>query len=287
MTMMKLIVSFAFPVLQAIGGCQSPQNPPSETALVVSQSIDNQEGKTIFERFQPPSGYIRQEVSTNSFANYLRNLPLKPVNAQVHLYNGSLKARQSVHAAVVDMDTGDRDLQQCADAVMRLRAEHLFAQKKYDQIHFNLTNGFNMDYTKWRQGHRVRVDGNKTTWYATSSPSTSYESFRKYLDFVFMYAGTLSLSKELQPKQIGNLAIGDIFIQGGSPGHAVIVVDVAVNSEMGSKLFLLAQSYMPAQEIHVLKNPNDKDLSPWYSTDFGEKLVTPEWTFERSMLCSF
>ncbi len=176
--MMKLIVSFAFPVLQAIGGCQSPQNPPSETALVVSQSIDNQEGKTIFERFQPPSGYIRQEVSTNSFANYLRNLPLKPVNAQVHLYNGSLKARQSVHAAVVDMDTGDRDLQQCADAVMRLRAEHLFAQKKYDQIHFNLTNGFNMDYTKWRQGHRVRVDGNKTTWYATSSPSTSYESFR-------------------------------------------------------------------------------------------------------------
>lgn len=287
MTMMKLIVSFAFPVLQAIVGCQSPQNPPSETALVVSQSIDNQEGKTIFERFQPPLGYIRQEVSTNSFANYLRNLPLKPVNAQVHLYNGSVKARQSVHAAVVDMDTGDRDLQQCADAVMRLRAEHLFAQKQNDQIHFNLTNGFKMDYTKWRQGYRVKVDGNKATWYATSSPSTSYVSFRKYLDFVFMYAGTLSLSKELRPKQIDNLAIGDVFIQGGSPGHAVIVVDVAVNSEMGSKLFLLAQSYMPAQEIHVLKNPNDLGLSPWFSSDFGEELVTPDWTFERSMLCSF
>ena len=52
---------------------------------------------------------------------------------------------------------------------------------------------------------------------------------------------------------IENIEIGDVFIQGGFPGHAIIVVDLAEN-EVGEKCFLVAQSYMPAQEIHVLKN---------------------------------
>ena len=38
---------------------------------------------------------------------------------------------------------------------------------------------------------------------------------------------------------------------------------------------------MPAQDFHVLKNPSDKGLSPWYPADFGEELKTPEWTFAR------
>jgi hypothetical protein len=285
--MIKPIFCFAIPFLQAICGCQSNQGKPELAAVAVSRQIENTDGATLALRFVPPAGFVRLSPPDNSFGQYLQNLPLKPADFPVHLYNGQLKVRQSVHAAVVDIDTGDRDLQQCADAVMRLRAEHLFAQKKYDQIHFNLTNGFKMDYAKWRQGYRVRVDGNKTEWYATDSPSISYDSFRKYLDFVFMYAGTLSLSKELKSKAVKDLAIGDVFIQGGSPGHAVIVVDIAVNGSTGEKVFLLAQSYMPAQEIHVLVNPMMAGLSPWYNADFGEELVTPEWTFRREMLKSF
>jgi len=287
MSMTKPIFAFAIPFLQAIIGCEPPQAQTDKAVFTTPQLVENEAGKTISLRFQPPAGFVRQELPTKSFAYYLRNLPLKPANSQVHLYNGQLKPRQSAHAAVVDMDTGDRDLQQCADAVMRLRAEYFFAQKKYDKIHFNLTNGFKMEYAKWRQGYRVRVDGNKTEWYATNSPSISYESFRQYLDFVFMYAGTLSLSKEMKPKAIKDLAIGDVFIQGGSPGHAVIVVDVAVKEGTGEKLFLLAQSYMPAQEIHVLVNPGEASLSPWYSTEFGEELKTPEWAFKREGLKSF
>ena len=68
--------------------------------------------------------------------------------------------------------------------------------------------------------------------------------------------------------------------------RAVIVVDVAVNSE-GKKVFLLAQSYMPAQDIHVLKNPTDLTLSPWYSTDFEDILATPEWNFKEKELNKF
>ena len=77
-----------------------------------------------------------------------------------------------------------------------------------------------------------------------------------------------------------------MFIQGGSPGHAVIVVDLAVNAKIGEKIFMLAQSYMPAQEIQVLRNPSSSNNSPWYEIN-GSTLETPEWDFEFSNLKSF
>lgn len=241
-------------------------------------------GDSISTRFQPPDGYERTPAEPGTFAFYLRNLPLKPVGSPVHLFDGRKKSRQDVHAAVIDMDTGDRDLQQCADAIMRLRAEFLFGEKRYSDIRFNFTNGFPAEYAKWREGQRITVNGNRCAWRNTGRPSTSYEDFRKYLVQVFTYAGTLSLSKELSSKSIEKLEIGDVFIQGGSPGHAVIVVDVAQHKNTGEKVFQLAQSYMPAQEIHVLKNPKDPALSPWYRLDFGETLETPEWRFSKADL---
>ena len=107
------------------------------------------------------------------------------------------------------------------------------------------------------------------------------------MDNIFMFAGTASLSKELHSKNVEDLAAGDVFIQGGFPGHAVIVMDVAV-SDKGSKVFLLAQSYMPAQDIHILKNDNNFGISPWYDLDEIEgSLKTPEWTFSSSDLKSW
>jgi hypothetical protein len=64
----------------------------------------------------------------------------------------------------------------------------------------------------------------------------------------------------------------------------VLVADMAENAATGEKHFLLVQSYMPAQEMHVLKNPKSEDGSPWYKTDFGDQLVTPEWLFPRTAL---
>ena len=242
------------------------------------------EGPTIATRFSLPAGFERVPVAANSFAAYLQSLPLRPEGTPVLLFDGSEKWRQDVHAAVVDLDVGKRDLQQCADAVMRLRAEHLFAQKNYADLQFHFTNGFLADYATWRKGHRIKVSGNSVSWRASTEESTSYESFRRYLDLVFAYAGTLSLSKEMRSIDLSELQIGDVFIQGGSPGHAVIVVDLAVQPASGKKVFLLAQSYMPAQDIHVLRNPAG---GLWYPLDFGEKLVTPEWTFSAGDLKRF
>ncbi|MFK7935572.1 MAG: DUF4846 domain-containing protein [Saprospiraceae bacterium] len=274
--------------------CQMPseQSPRSETntkelTQEVNSPAQRQLGKTIAERFLPPSGYERKTFPDDSFATYLRQLPLQPAGHLVHYFNGETKPNYDVYAAVVDLPIGKRDLHQCADAVMRLRAEYLWKNKRYDDIHFNFTNGMQVDYSEWRKGKRMRIDGNKTYWVNSRQPSDTYTSFWKYLELIFAYAGTASLAKEMQSVALDKLQIGDVFIQGGFPGHAVIVLDVIEHISTGKRLFMLGQSYMPAQEIQVLQNPMNASLSPWYELNSNQEIQTPEWTFYRSDLKRF
>ena len=281
---MKKILVLILILFSATGCSQSQQNNTSTTK---PKSLINPSGTTIATRIQLPKGYKRQKHNKNSFAYYLSHLELKPHGSKVKYYNGSKKEVEGVYMAVVDMDIGKRDLQQCADAIMRLRAEYLFKTGQQNKIHFNFTNGFRVDYNKWKQGYRIAVKGHKTYWVKTASPSNSYNSFRKYLNIIFAYAGSLSLSKELVSVPLKNIKIGDIFIHGGTPGHAVIVVDTAVDSN-NNKIFLLAQSYMPAQEIQILINPNNNKLNPWYSVKEIENILfTPEYTFDKTELKRF
>jgi hypothetical protein len=269
---------------------QSFVTPPfgSNSANITPTKVNliNEEGKVISERIVVPIGFERVQAEEGSFGDYLRHLPLKPHGSPVLYFNGDHKPAE-VHIAVLDIDVGDRDLQQCADAAMRLRAEYLYSKGEFEKIHFNFTNGFKIEYSKWMQGYRVAVNGNKTSWVKKAGQASDYQSFRKYLDIVFAYAGTASLVKELKTASIADMQIGDVFIKGGSPGHCVIIVDMAKNKETGEKLFLLAQSYMPAQEIHILKNPNNDEYNPWYSIKAGEALDTPEWNFSSEQLMKF
>lgn len=234
-----------------------------------------------------PEGYTRIAVTEGSYAAYLRNLPLKQDNT-VYLFNGRKKVNQAAQFAVLKMDVGDKDLQQCADAAMRLYAEHLYAQKQFDKIRFNLTNGFNCSYTKYAAGYRLAVNGHKTSWVLQSAPDTSYAVFRKYMNLVFNYAGTRSLHAQMKTITIKHLQTGDVFIQTGDPyGHAVTVMDMAVNKTTQDTVFMLSQSYMPAQDIHVLLNPTAAGKTPWFSTSFKDKLYTPEWTFTAKDLKRF
>ena len=239
-------------------------------------------GMTVEARFAPPAGFAREPAAADSFAAFLRRLPLKAHGESVRLYDGRIKAAAGVYAAVVDLPIGRRDLHQCADAVMRLRAEFLFAQRRFDEIRFRFANGFSAEYSRWRRGGRIAVSGRSARWTAGGEPGDGRRSFWRYLETVFAYAGTASLARELAPASAGVPDPGDIFIQPGHPGHAVIVVDAAVDRASGRRVFLLAQSYMPAQEIQILENPSDPRLSPWYPAAFGDVLVTPEWTFRAA-----
>lgn len=114
----------------------------------------------------------------------------------------------------------------------------------------------------------------------------SYKNFRTYLDTVFTYAGSYSPSRELQPVQrIDDIRIGDVFIQGGFPGHAILVVDLATSDSQTA--IMLAQSYMPAQDIHILLNLAYSWKQPWYIVGATDKLYTPEWIFEWTDLKRF
>lgn len=246
------------------------------------------EADSIANRIAVPAGYERVALAPGSFGDWLRHLPLKAAGAAVHLYDGRLKPNQAAHCAVIDLDVGRRDLQQCADAVIRLRAEYLFSQGRAGEVVFRLTNGEPCPFARWAGGERPRIVNNRIRWERDAGVNRSHPSLRRYLDFVFAYAGTLSLERELAPGDFRQgPAPGDVFILGGRPGHAVLVVDAAVPRSGGPALFLLAQSYMPAQEMHVLVNPTDPGLSPWYRATPGARLETPEWVFEPGQLKRF
>jgi hypothetical protein len=255
----------------------SSKDAPQDASQDVEQ--ENAEGNTVETRFTPPSGFTRKNYTAGTFGNYLQQLPLKPAGTLTKQFNGETKPNK-VAAAVIDISVGNSDLQQCADAIMRLRAEWLFSEKRFDDIAFNLTNGFNMKYSEWKKGKRLNAACNG--WNNGGTASESHDDFMNYMKKIFTYAGTLSLSKELQTKNIANLEAGDVFIKGGSPGHAVVVVDVAEGRE--GKVFLLAQSYMPAQDIEILKNLNNAGMSPWFKASEMGILDTPEYDFDWSQL---
>jgi len=251
---------------------------PKDTSQYVSNSIAG--------RISPPENYERIPFDTSSFAHYLRSLKLKPTGSSVQYYNGAIKSNNNVYTGVINLDIGEKDLHQCADAVMRLRAEYFWNVKEYDRIHFNFTNGHKVEYREWMQGKRMEVKGNKTKWVQETNPSNSYDDFWNYLELIFMYAGTASLEKEMQSIDISEVQVGDVLIQGGFPGHAVIIVDEAIHTHTGEKVFLLAQSYMPAQELQILVNREQQNLTPWYSLKKGT-INTPEWSFTSSDLKRF
>lgn len=235
-----------------------------------------------------PECFERTVIEEQSFASYLRQLPLKPEGTKVKYYNGNDKPNQNAHYRIIDLDIGTKNLQQCADAVIRLRAEYIFSIGDFESIHFNFTSGDTAKYTDWMRGYRPQVKENHVFWIKNARAGQTYANFQQYLNSVFMYSGSYSLKKELSPViDLKAIEIGNVFIQGGFPGHAIIVMDMLISIEDDKIAILLAQSYMPAQDIHILVNENDPDLSPWYIVGQNEKLYTPEWIFEWSDLYKF
>jgi len=233
-----------------------------------------------------PAGYHRAVVTPGSFGAWLRKVQLKPDHT-VYLYNGVKKRNQEAQFAVLDISVGNKDLQQCADAVIRMYAEYLYASGQTGKIAFHATDGTLMDYNSWMRGYRYPVKNGRLHKQLAGTPCQGPACFQQYLQTVFSYAGTLSLSKELKPvEERTGILPGDVFIRGGSPGHAVLVMDMAVNTT-GQKAFLLAQSYMPAQDIHILRNFSGMS-NPWYVVAQQDKLLpTPEWIFKWDELMRF
>jgi hypothetical protein len=243
--------------------------------------------ETAADRFPAPDGFTRVEPAPGSFGDWLRGLPLAPAGTPVRLHDGRVKADPSGAAAVIDIDTGARDLQQCADAIIRLRAEYLFGRGTLDALAFDFTNGDRYRFRDYADGVLPAVAGSRVGWRQGPPQGTSHGSLRRWLDIVFAYAGTVSLAREMTPvERLSDAAIGDALILPGSPGHAVLILDVAVEPATGRKAVLLAQGYMPAQSLHILANAADPALSPWFLLA-DDRLAAPPWLFPADSLRRF
>jgi len=236
----------------------------------------------------PPESFHWQEEAKDSFGEFLQNILVENDEFQILDFHGIPIANQGNHVAVLKYDVGTKDLQQCADAVIRMRAEYLYAQKRFDEIAFHFTSGDLFSWNDYKRGIRAIVGKSKVTFSKLAGYDDSYPNFRRYLDALYMYAGTISLYNETLPvKNDSLLQAGDIIITPGSPGHAVLIIGCAVSNQ-GEKLFLLAEGLTPAQSIAINTNPLAPEINPWYHlTVTAPTTTTANNVFLRTMIHSF
>lgn len=222
--------------------------------LVLRSRTTNPEGYATIGDIPTPSGYERMKGSDTAYASFLRSLPLKPKGSKVKLYTGGTANSQNLAYAVVDLPLLN-NWEQCADVCIRMRAEYLFNTKQYSRIHFQDVNGKTMSY-----------DG-----------GSSRKGFESYLKKVYGTANTFSLKHELPRRKLGDMQPGDVFVYAAGDhnldrmmkskyGHAIMVVDVAVDSK-GNKKYMLAEGNTPARDIHILRNWKSIISSPWFDLD--------------------
>jgi hypothetical protein len=249
---------------------------------------DYDSNSALINRIPLPVGYQRTALELNSYADWLRHFPVKDGQKRAYSYDGRPAMSEDVVFAVLDIDIGSSDLQQCADAIIRLHAEYLYAYGDYRNIKYNFTSGDTSRFDDWIEGYRPLVRRNKVSWARSAKVDSSYQSFRNYLDNVFMYAGTYSLDKEMSSvESYDSIQIGDALILPGFPGHAVMAADIAVNEETGDRMYLFIQGYTPAQDIHVIKNPERRDGLPWFELKPNNTLRILVWNFDENNIRRF
>ena len=266
-------------------------NPVKKSIAIVEASITtpsliNKDSVTIKSRVEIPDTYKRVNYPKGSFQEYLRNYKLKPFGSKIINYDNSEYFWQRGHIGILEVPVPKNGLQQCADALIRIRSEYLWDTNQKDKIGFNFTSGHYCSWLKYAEGYRPKINGNKVTFHKTASANNTKTNFYKYLNLIYMYSGTLSLYNELKSLEDKDLKIGDMLIKGGSPGHIVMICDEVINAE-GNKLFLLFQGNTPAQSVHLVKNLENAEISPWYLLKKDVTIPVSNYTFQSSKFVRF
>ncbi|WP_458628932.1 DUF4846 domain-containing protein [Winogradskyella sp. PC D3.3] len=256
------------------------------SAVIDTPSLVNKDSLTISSRVNVPEGYTRVDYAKGSFEAYLRHYKLKAFGSKIINYDDTSYFWQGGHIGILEVPVPKNGLQQCADALIRIRSEYLWDNNRKDEIGFNFTSGHYCSWTKYAEGYRPKINGNKVTFHKTARANTSKDNFYKYLNLIYMYSGTLSLYNELESVAAKDLKIGDMLIKGGSPGHIVMIADEVIN-ESGEKLFLLFQGNTPAQSVHLVKNLENSTLSPWYQLEDNAVISVSNYTFGSSKFVRF
>ena len=215
-------------------------------ALAPAAAVPTTAVATVVGEIAPPAGFSRSPTNPGSFKRYLRGLRLLPEGKKVLAFDGTPISVQYGHARVVSFPVLGRH-QECADTIMALRARWLLEAGRRSEIEFSVGRG---ETYRFRGGDLDR-----------------------YLKRLYVLAGTHTLSAAMGRMQDGEaLSAGDVLVWGGSPGHAVIVLDVAT-TQRGERRVMLGQGFMPAQQLHVLRTPASVHgkPDPWFdAADLGK-----------------
>ena len=222
---------------------------------------------TVRTTFVPPSG--SQRIVGDAFGTSLGELTVAPADQSVCTFDGAVVSHR---ARVVEVPMVGGDLQQCADMAIRLRAEWLKEQQK--EVLFHATSGDPLPWKQYAAGQRPYEKNGRIAW-KTSSMAADWEG---YLRAVFIWAGTRSLvAYDTEPTT--EVVPGNIVVVPGSPGHAIVLVDVARRGD--EVLVLVGEGYMPAQDFHIELGPIDG----WWLWNDGIKL--DHWDMPASGLRRF
>lgn len=213
---------------------------------------------TVGEAYPPPPGATR--LPTDAYGAWLRSLPLRPDGVPIRTHDGRIVAHDG---RPVSLPLVRGDLQQCADSAIRLRAEFTRAVGDAGGLSFHATSGDPLPWRRFSGGERPRAVGNRIVWSPVDPAGQTWEA---WLTAVFMWAGTRSLAAH-DTAPVATPRAGDMLIVGGSPGHAVVLLDVATRG--AETLLLLGEGYMPAQDFHVEHGPQQ---GWWTWSDAGVDL---------------
>ena len=258
---------------------------PAEVSVQIQEPQEspciNPEGMTQETRILPPEGYKRIPAAGNSFLSFMRQQPLYENGSMIYSYDGKALSNANA-AAVYSLSVGSEGYQECADSIIRLWSEYLWSQGRKDALRFHLTNGSVCGYRSFSRGKRVLAAGNHSVMIKLAPASDDEQTFHDWLMTVMRYAGTLSLDKESVPVPVQEVHPGEFLCTGGSPGHAVLIADEAVNED-GKRCFLLAEGFMPAQSCHIIAGYNC-DPNPWYTEEqlSADPVCVSTYTFSGS-----
>jgi len=150
---------------------------------------------------------------------------------------------QFLSAGVIDMPVISKD-EQCADVTMRIRAEYLWKNGRYNEITFTSLSEKKQHY----------------------SGGSSRKAFEKYMRTVYGTCNTASVFRETKERALKDIQPGDVLVypsrHKGYYGHAVLVADVA-RSKSGKIAVLCIEGNTPAREAHVIRNLNPF-RNPWF-----------------------
>lgn len=259
----------------------SDTNPTAEPTQSIVLDVIVPAEKTIATRFNPPSGYTRTTLSGGSFGDYLRNFDLREYSAKPLAYDTTTKTQITndtlPSVSVLDLDLINKtNLQEASNSLIRLYAEYLYGQNRFNDISFNLltTPVFKCDFKTWSEGGRLIQENNSITWciehgdhctHKDVDTGTAYGVFKYYLQNVMLHSNVSSLPSNMKTVQLNDLTVGDVIYHADS-NIPEIIVDMAEDSS-GNKICILARGGTPASEIYIVRNESNADLNPWHDVN--------------------